>query len=89
MCAGKIVLREEEIAPTGVKLEFPPESVAVVFDAASNKIVKLVGGGMTVIDRTVGNTAGLGGEQAACPLTALPASPPVSPSYRTVRPGTC
>jgi hypothetical protein len=53
------VVAEEEVNPTGVRLEMPPESVSLVFDA-SGKVAKMVGGGV-VMDRSIGNTRGLGG----------------------------
>jgi hypothetical protein len=68
------MLREEEVAPTGVRLMLPPESVSLVFNE-ENKIVKLVGGGMTVLDRTVGNSAGLGGMYGIAAALGRPYNP--------------
>jgi hypothetical protein len=60
MAAGPLVIEDEDIPPTGRPLDMPPEGYSLVFDA-SDRIVKMVGGGL-VLDRTVGNTGGLGGE---------------------------
>jgi hypothetical protein len=68
------MLRDEEVAPTGVRLMLPPESVSLVFNE-DNKIVKLVGGGMTVLDRTVGNSAGLGGMYGIAAALGRPYNP--------------
>ena len=61
MTAGTLVLdKDNVIPPTGETIDMPPESCSLIFDG-SDKIIKAVGGGI-VMDRSIGNTRGLGGE---------------------------
>lgn len=73
-----LVLEKEEIAPTGIKMELPPESNCVV--VKDGKVVRAVGGGI-VLDRSVGNSAGLGGLYGVAaalgrPVSAFKHTPP-------------
>jgi len=52
--------KDTVIPPTGESLDLPPESWALVFNSG-DKIIKAVGGGI-VMDRSIGNSCGLGGE---------------------------
>ncbi len=76
---GTLVLGKEEIAPTGIKMELPPEANCVTI-GADGKVVRAVGGGI-VLDRSVGNSAGLGGEYGIAaalgrPVSAFKHTPP-------------
>jgi len=70
-------------APTGKKLELPPQAFSMTFNEAGQVTVFTVG---YVIDRTVGNTGGLGGAFAFFWATGnplpIPECQPFRPSYR-------
>merc|ERR1711988_1859006 len=70
---GLILVDETLIEPTGKRLEFPPESHCLEFDPQTKKIIKYVGGGL-VMDRTIGNTMGLGGEYGIAAGLGYPVS---------------
>lgn len=73
-----LTLGGEEIAPTGIKMQLPPESNCV--NIVGGKVVRAVGGGI-VLDRSVGNSRGLGGVYGVAaalgrPVSAFKHTPP-------------
>merc|ERR1711988_337765 len=70
---GLILVDETLIEPTGKRIEFPPESHCLEFDPETKKIIKYIGGGL-VMDRTIGNTMGLGGEYGIAAGLGYPVS---------------